>query len=235
MKEEDLEGITFDGKSLKSQIKKFVNGEISKTMGLVDPEVQEEFNKDHHIYRQRKVRFPKKEENTTGEVMNKWLEVNQANLKQNIKSAIEDKDVKKAIVSVLLASEEYRSLVEIFDVIEGVARVENVEDKLFFKAHSLRNHIGIILKSEFSQCLDIKARGSNSTEYKLNTNWHNRFSVEEAMKLVNAYVPEKQNRKTKIPQKDQDTEFASFSLQGSNGKEINVRVFGKIQIEFSFK
>ena len=244
MKKDTLKGITVDGVPLKKCLA------CEEKEDPVDKDVLDEFRRNrHHIYKPKNIRFPERYGNYRRNITveNKVFFINKANIQRNIHQALDTKDAKLALVSVMLTREDPTTLVQMFDIIRNIAIEMGEEKKIFFSAHSLRNHIGFIMKSKLGVFFDVLPKGQTSIKYLIKSSHKDRFTVPQAMELVNSYSPPKYKRRAKETVDNEPVEgieevsaapenkLASFLIEVPGGKELRVNIFGKIQIEFSFK
>lgn len=238
---EALKGITLNGIDLAQQLKSESCPICTDVDDQVSKDVSDEFNRNHHIYKHRNHKFPN-QQGKRSKPMEKWSEVNKRNMRHNVVCSIMKNDMKKAIMSIILSLDEFKTLTEMFDMIKDIAKSEGIEDKLRFSNHSLRAPLGLIMKTEFPRFLDVLSFSRASRKYRINEVYKDKFSVDMAMNLINSQLDEIHSRKlpnnikkeTEAPKQDELNPLASFNLPTENGI-LEVKVFGKIQFEFTFK
>lgn len=154
---------------------------------LIDPEMKEEvkntFKENHHIYNKRKTTIQAKCDRRKGDVESKIFEVNKRNIEVNVLDSLTNRQIPKAIISVLFASEEPQKLIGIFAEIERIANKTMPDEIMEINAHSLRNHLGAIMRSDIKDYIDMIPRGSKSARYRVHPKHKNAISVEEAYEL----------------------------------------------------
>lgn len=207
---DQLKGITFNGKSLSEQ--------------MVELGFDSDFESDEE-------QIPVKKKLSV-------FEFNRKNMDRNVYQSVKFKDIKRAIVSVLLGLDEEKTLIGIFSVIRNIMVEKDELNLLYFSGHSMRNPLGIILKTQFAQFLDITPRSSKSAKYKIHKDYKDKFTIDQAMKMIEADRKEmkKEREKPKKKQEDPDKKqkLASFKLPTKNGV-LDINIFGNIKVEFQFK
>ena len=196
------------------------------------PDIKE-YKESHHIYRKPRTNLDCRRKGGHGKVEQKWLEINQQNMGSYVRDSLKDKDTKRAIVAILLGYEEPLSLDTIIKRIEGFAGSGQIN------THGVRTHMGRICSSEFGKYLKRTQRTrTEPATYMLNSVYLEKFSITEAMKLVND-LPVKTRVKVTPksepkPEKKSEPELASMSLPTPAGT-LEIKILGKIDIQFSFK
>jgi hypothetical protein len=217
----DLNGITLDGVPIEKKLDRVED----ETAFQVSHTIKDAMEK-HCLYKQPCKKY-RQQNGRRNKVTHKWFEVNNANLQKNIVAALNDNDPKKAIVAVILASKEPVSLKAIYEIIK-----ERVyERNLTLTEHSLRTYIGKITSSKLEKYIECMNRTRKApTTYRIKPEFRDTFSINAAMERI-ATTPKK---KRKPKKEKKENKLASFNIESPLGN-IEVSIFGKIQIEFSFK
>lgn len=206
MKKLSKSGITFGGNIPIENV-------IEETEKQPSPTTTEEFKRKHHIYHSpRNGRIATRKERN-GPVMSKRFEVNKANLENQVKYYVKERNAAGIIVSILASSEEYLTLQQIQDTAAPIeAMMETPAKEEICGTYQLRAGIVKLKKSELAPHISIIKikKPSPCSAYRMLMDFINSVPFNKIMEMAENITPVK--RKERHPTSDTTTVYEDEAI-----------------------